>query len=1080
VSIIQIKLKQIPTNSFHMKYFLFRNSLSVVNVSYNKILFQVLTICFIFFGSNSFAQGQLVTGRVTSESDNTPLGGVNVLVPGTSIGTMTDFDGKYTLKVPSANSVLEYSFVGFVTKSIELNGRSEINVALVTNEESLDEIIVVGFGTQKKTDMVGSVTSISPSKLRVPSSNLTSSLAGRVSGVIGFQRSGEPGADNANFFIRGVTSFGYNNNPLILIDGVELTTTDLARLNVDDIESFSILKDATSTAVYGARGANGVILVKTKMGSVGKAKISVRLENSISTATKNIELADPVTYMKMANEAVRTRDPLGEILYSDSKIANTGLPGSDPLLYPANDWREIMFKDYTMNQRANLNVSGGGGVARYFVSGSFTNDTGIMKKNGTNNFNNNISLKSYTLRANVDVDVTKSTNLVIRLSGNFDDYTGSITGGSDMYNLIMHSNPVLFPAFFPKTEKYKYINHIMYGNYDRGNGAAYINPYAEMTKGYKDYSRSLMLAQFELTQDLSFLAKGLSFRTMVNTKRNAYFDISRFYNPYYYQLKGYDPVSETYIRELINEESATNYLGYNEGEKDINSSFYLESMLNYNHTFNEKHKISGLLVYIMQQRLAGNAGDLQLSLPFRNLGISGRATYSYDDRYFAEFAFGYNGSERFAKNERFGFFPSLGLAWSVSNEKFFEPIKSVVTNLRLRATYGLIGNDAIGAPEDRFFYLSNVNLNDGGRGAGFGRGDGASYSLNGVSISRYSNPKITWEKATKKNLGIELGLYKDLNITVDFYTEDRTNILMDRSAIPLTMGLAATTRANVGEASGKGVDLSIDYKRSFSNGKWLTAVGNFTYATNEFKVFEEPTYDEAYRSRIGNPINQVYGYIAERLFVDDEEAENSPRQNFGEYGGGDIKYTDINRDGQITPADQVPLGHPTVPEITYGFGFSAGNKSFDFSLFFQGLANESFWIDVNGVDANGNPINTSPFQGETQVLKAYADSYWSEDNQDINALWPRLSPTINQNNAQTSTRFMRNGAFLRLKQVEIGYTASENFLKKIHASTLRVYLNASNLLTFSKFKLWDVEQGGQGLGYPVQRVFNLGLNLTFN
>jgi TonB-linked SusC/RagA family outer membrane protein len=984
---------------------------------------------------------------------------------------MTDFDGGYTLKVPSENSVLEFSFVGFITKTIELDGRSEINIALVTNEESLGEVVVVGFGTQKKSDLVGSVATINPSELRAPSSNLTNALAGRVAGVIGFQRSGEPGADNANFFIRGVTSFGYNNNPLILIDGVELTTTDLARLNVDDIESFSILKDATSTAVYGARGANGVILVKTKMGSVGKAKISVRIENSISTATQDIELTDPLNYMKMANEAVRTRDPLGEILYSDSKIANTGLSGSDPLLYPTNDWREIMFKDYTMNQRANLNVSGGGGVARYFVSGSFTNDTGIMKKNGTNNFNNNISLKSSTLRANVDVDVTKSTKLIIRLSGNFDDYTGPIRGGEDMYNLVMHSNPVLFPAFYPKTEQYKYVDHIMYGNYDRGNGAAYINPYAEMTKGYKDYSRSLMLAQFELSQDLSFLAKGLSFRTMVNTKRNAYFDISRFYNPYFYQTTGYDPVSETNIRELINEDSATNYLGYDEGAKEINSSFYLESMLNYNRTFNEKHAISGLLVYIMQQRLTGNAGDLQLSLPFRNMGISGRATYAYANRYFAEFAFGYNGSERFAQDERFGFFPSIGLAWSVSNEKFFEPIKSVITNLRFRATYGIIGNDAIGAPEDRFFYLSNVNLNDGGRGAGFGRGDGASYYLNGVSISRYSNPKITWEKATKKNFGIELGLYKDLNISADFYTEDRTNILMDRSAIPLTMGLAAATRANVGEASGKGVDLTLDYKTSFSNGKWLTALGNLTYATNEFKVFEEPKYDEPYRSRIGNPINQVYGYIAERLFIDDEEAENSPRQNFGEYGGGDIKYTDVNRDGQITPADQVPLGHPTVPEITYGFGFSAGNKSFDVSLFFQGLANESFWIDVN---------QTSPFQGETQVLKAYADSYWSEDNQDVNALWPRLSPVTNQNNAQTSTRFMRDGAFLRLKQVEIGYTASEKFLEKIYASSLRVYINASNLLTFSKFKLWDVEMGGQGLGYPIQKALNLGLHLSFN
>jgi len=1020
---------------------------------------------------NDNQKSYVISGTVTSEDSGMSLPGVNIVVPGTSIGTMTDFEGNYTLSVPKKNSVLEFSFLGFVKKTIKVDGKSEIDVSLTSNEESLDEVVLVGFGTQKKKDLVGAVTTINPSKLRAPSSNLTTALAGRAAGIIGFQRSGEPGADNANFFIRGVTSFGYNNNPLILIDGVELTTRDLARLNIDDIESFSILKDATSTAVYGARGANGVILVKTKMGSVGKAKISLRFENSISSPTRNIEVADPVTYMEMANEAVRTRDPLGELLYSDSRIENTAAEGANRLLYPANDWREIMFKDHTMNQRANLNISGGGGVARYFVSGSFTNDTGIMKQNGTNNFNNNISLKSYTLRSNVEVDITESTELTIRLSGNFDDYTGPITGGTEMYNLVLRSNPVLFPAYFPITEQYKYLDHIMYGNFDRGNGAAFLNPYAEMTKGYKDYSRSLMLAQFEIDQDLSFITEGLSLNTMVNTRRNAYFDISRFYNPYFYQVSGLNPETQTYGRELINEDTATNYLGYNEGLKDISSAFHLQSILNYNRTFNEKHQVSGSLIYVMQQRLAGNAGDLQTSLPFRNITLSGRNTYSYDDRYFAELAFGYNGSERFAESERFGFFPSFGVAWSVSNEKFFEPVKDVITNLRIRGTYGLIGNDAIGSPNDRFFYLSNVNLNDPNRGVGFGRGDGVNYYRNGVSISRYANPKITWEKAAKRNLGIELELYNDLNVTADFFSEDRTNILMSRAAIPQTMGLAAVTRANVGEASGKGVDISLDYNHGFSGGSWITAMGNFTYATNAFEVYEEPNYPEEYRSRIGNPINQTYGYIAERLFIDDEEAANSPRQNFGEYGGGDIKYTDVNNDGQITQADQVPLGHPTIPEITYGFGVSAGIKNFDFSIFFQGTANTSFWIDVN---------STSPFQNETQILQAYADSHWTEDNQNVNALWPRLSPTVNINNAQRSTRFMRNGAFLRLKQAEIGFNAPQKLLDKVGISSLRLYLNGSNLLNFSQFKLWDVEMGGQGLGYPIQRVVNLGLNLTFN
>jgi TonB-linked SusC/RagA family outer membrane protein len=848
---------------------------------------------------------------------------------------------------------------------------------------------------------------------------------------------------------------------------MELTTKDLARLQPEDIASFSIMKDATSTALYGARGANGVILVTTKQGKVGKANLSFRIENSVSVPTTNIELADPVTYMRMGNEAILTRDPLGEILYSDEKIANTEA-GLNPTVYPANNWKKIMFKDYTMNQRINLNVSGGGGVARYFVSGSYNKDNGIMKVDRRNNFNNNIDLKSYTLRSNVTIDVTKSTEMIVRLSGNFDDYQGPIDGGQGMYNKVMHANPVLFPAYYPVDDQYKFVKHILYGNYDV---AQYINPYADMTKGYKNYSRSLMLAQLEAKQDLSFLTKGLSFRIMVNTNRNSYSDVSRYYNPYYYKLDSYDKLSDKYRISAINENTATEYLGFNQGDLTINSTFYMESMLNYSGIF-KKHELSGLLVYIMRNNLNTiTNGDLQLSLPFRNLGLSGRATYAYDRRYFAEFNFGYNGSERFYKNKRFGFFPSAGVAWSISNEKFFESVKPVITNLRLRATYGLIGNDAIGSAEDRFFYLSNVNMNDAARKATFGRDPGTQYTLNGISVSRYSNQDITWETSTQKNIALELGFFDKLTVQAEYYTQIRNNILMTRSSVPVTMGFSAPIRANVGKASGKGTDISVDYQEAFQNGLMLSARGNFTYATSKFKVYEEPQYAESYRSRVGHSIQQTFGYIAERLFVDDAEVENSPKQNFGQYGGGDIKYLDVNRDGQITEADKVPIGNPTIPEITYGFGFSSSYKGFDVSTFFQGLANESFWID---------PVATSPFQNQTQVLKVYADSYWSEDRRDVHALWPRLSPKVNSNNTQTSTWFMRDGSFLRLKQVEIGYTIPKKFQEKLHTSNFRIYISANNLLSFSKFKLWDVEMGGNGLGYPIQKVFNLGLNLNFN
>ncbi|RYY19264.1 MAG: SusC/RagA family TonB-linked outer membrane protein, partial [Chitinophagaceae bacterium] len=606
---------------------------------------------------------------VVTDTSGLPIPGVSIGIKGkTGVGTTTDQNGKYLLELPENSVTLVFSMIGYVSQEVLIGQKEQVNVVLKEASSQLDDVVVVAFGKQKKQDMVGSITSVSAADLKKnPSSNLTTALAGRVAGMIAYQRSGEPGQDNADFFIRGVTTFGYKVDPLILIDNVEVTTTQLARLQPDDIQNFSIMKDATATALYGARGANGVILVTTKQGQVGAANFSFRVENSVSTPTTDVELADPVTYMKLYNEAVYTRTPLGEIkpntvLYSDEKIANTEA-GLNPYVYPANDWRNLMFKDYAMNQRMNMNVSGGGGVARYFVSGTFNQDNGMLKVDNRNNFNNNIDLKSYSLRSNVDISLTKNLEMVVRLAGNFDDYNGPIDGGAEMYRKVMRANPVLFPATFPKGPEQQFINHIMYGNFDSGN---YLNPYADMTKGYKDYSTSTMSAQLELKHDLKYLTEGLSISAMMNTNRYAHFDMSRAYNPFFYTLNGYDRFNDTYGISNVNEATATEYLNYQPGSKNVNSAFYLQSILNYNRTFGEKHGISGLLVYMMRQQLDANAADLQLSLPSRNLGLSGRATYAYDSRYFAEFNFGYNGSERFHDSQRFGFFPSAGLAWSIS------------------------------------------------------------------------------------------------------------------------------------------------------------------------------------------------------------------------------------------------------------------------------------------------------------------------------------------------------------------------------------------------------------------------------
>ncbi len=1012
-----------------------------------------------------------VTGTV-ADAEGNPLPGATVTIQGTTRGVITDPNGYFTIDVVPAD-VMVISFIGMETKEIPVGAKLLFNIVLPPKSEELEDVTIVAFAKQKKESVIASITTVKVSELKVPSSNLTTSLAGRMSGIISYQRSGEPGKDNAQFFVRGVTTFGYKKDPLILIDGVELTSEDLARMQPDDIASFSIMKDATATALYGARGANGVIYVTTKEGREGQARVSLRYETSISRPTNNIELADPITYMLMHNEAVKTRDPLGLLPYSLEKIDKT-ISGEDPVLYPTTDWYEEMFNNQAINHRLNFSINGGGKVARYYLAATINKDNGVLKVDKKNNFNNNIDLKKYNLRANINLNLTKTTKAKIIFNTTFDDYTGPIDGGSEMYEKVMRTNPVYFKSYYEPDDAHQYTKHILFGNYGAGN---YYNPYADMVKGYKDYSRNRTLAQIELFQDLKFITEGLNIRALGSANRYSYFDVSRSYNPYYYRPMA-DPLgAQDYLLIPLNIEEGTEYLDYHPGDKDIVSSYYIEAAINYNRQINESHMVSGMLVFTMREELVANAENLQKSLPYRNMGLSGRFTYAYRNRYFAEFNFGYNGSERFSKKERFGFFPSAGLGWIVSNEEFFSGAKKIFSNLKLKATYGLVGNDAIGSADDRFFYLSQVNMNDWGRSIPFGTY--MDYSKSGVSVQRYENDRITWETAKKLNIGIELGLFEKLNIQADIFRDTRTNILMDRIRLA-SMGLEANVRANVGEAMSQGIDISADYSQSFNKDFWMQVRANFTYAHGIITKAEEPDYSETpWRSAVGMPINQTWGYVAERFFVDQKEVDNSPEQTFGEYTGGDIKYKDINGDDRISGLDRVPIGFPTAPEIVYGFGISTGYKGFDFSVFFQGLGNESFWVSpyytAPFVDIDG----TNSVSSNNQLLKVYADSYWSEEHRDVYALWPRLSENVMNNNAQTSTHFMQNGAFMRLKTLEIGYSLPLHVIAKAKLTQCRFYFNGINLYTFSNFNLWDPEMGGNGLAYPIQMVLNGGVQLSF-
>lgn len=1065
-----------------------------------KPILTVLLFCVLSIAATaSFAQNQVNVIGVVRDSTGI-LPGAGIKIAGTNKGASTDGTGHYNISVPLTGKLL-FTMIGYKPKTVSVanyqkgaDGFYTINITLKSDDNALNEVAVVAFGTQKKTSVISSITTIKPSELKGPTSNLTTMLAGRVAGMIAYQRSGEPGADNAQFFIRGLGTFGSGKqDPLILIDGIESSQNDMARLQPDDIASFNVLKDATASAVYGARGANGVVLILTKSGEAGITKFSFRGESSMSSNVDNFKFADNITYMELANEASLTRDPLSVLPYTQTKIDATAR-GDNPLLYPNNNWIDQLIKDYSLNSRYNLNISGGGSKASYYIAGTYNIDNGVLKVDNLNNFNSNIKLKNYSVRSNVNIQLTNTTEAIIRVYGQFDDYTGPvggydsdgnrINGGTKIFNEALWSNPVMFPAVYP-TSLSPFTTHPLFGNALSPNAGFYTNPYADMVSGYQEYNSSTLQTQIEIKQDMKFLTPGLSARMMSYARRYSYFDIARSYSPFYYS--GSLQPDGTIGLQALNDGSAssigtvgTEYLDYNEqnSSKELNSTFYVEAALNYTRTFNEKHAVSGMLITTMRNYLAANAGSLQLSLPSRNQGVSGRATYGYDNRYLAEFNFGYNGSERFDESHRFGFFPSFGLGYVVSNEKFFKPLLNVINTFKLRATYGLVGNDQIGKSDERFFYMSEVNMNNGNYGATFG--DNWGYTRNGISVSRYANPLITWEESKQLNLGADLRFLNAIDLSIDVYKNTRSNILTARTYVPTTMGLQATVQANTNKAESKGVDLSLNYNKALGNTWFIQARGNFTFAKNKILIYDEPSFNEneSYRSHLGLPTTQEFGYIAERLFVDDNEAKNSPVQLGGvpgdSYGAGDIKYRDVNGDGVISDADMVPIGYPTSPEIVYGFGGTVGFKGFDISAFLQGSGVSSFFI---------NPQNIAPFVlnegAQNGLLSAISDSYWSEDNRNSYAFWPRLSPTFVANNNQRSTWWMRNGSFLRLKSVEVGYTLNAKTQKKLGLRNLRIYVNGTNLAMLSNFKIWDTEMGGSGLGYPIQSVYNVGLSASF-
>ena len=1003
-----------------------------------------------------------IRGIVSDDSTQEPIIGATIRVNGSMTGTTSNIEGDFVLEC-AVGDTLTVSFVGYQDRSVLVKSGNIYAIALKESAAELGEVVVTAFGVgQKKESLVGSIQQIKPQELKVPSSSLSTAFAGRMAGVIAVQRSGEPGADGANFWIRGKSTFNGNTSALIIMDGVEISSTELNALDPEVIESFSILKDATATALYGTRGANGVMIVATKNGkNLDKPIINFRLEGAISTMTRVPNMVDGPTYMKMFNEAV-SRPGCDVSPYSQEKIDGT-IAGLNPYIYPNVDWFDEIFNKSAFSERANFNIRGGSSKMDYFMSASFKHSNGHLKSLSKDYFSyNNVRNYNYDFINNLNISATRTTKISLGLNLSVADKKSPLMDVNDIFQLSMEVNPVDFPVRFPANMSDR--DFVLWGDKPGGiHGQGwYRNPVAEYVTGYKTNLRTTITANFKLAQELDMITKGLKFTGLFSFKNYSSSSTERSASYNHYYMSSYDPSSMEYKITRIGDEQSTALT--NDGSRNGDRKMYFQAILDYNRIFKEVHDLNIMFLYNQEQYDINGPTTLFSSLPQRKQGVAGRVSYSYDGRYYIEGNFGYNGSENFAKGHRFGFFPSIAVGYNISNEKFWQPIKPVISNLKIRGSWGLVGNDATNA--GRFAYMEDLVL---GGSDSYTTGIRQDTYYSGPSWNRYFNPDLTWEVGEKINLGLDLQLFNDFNLTFDIFREKRRDIFMTReNSIPEIVGTGETKiTSNNGEMENKGLDLAIDYNKQITKDFFLSFKSTLTFARNKVLKMDEPPYFEyPGLSDVGHPLGTYWGYVADGLFPDQETIDNSPRQDLGYTPQpGDIKYVNQPNakgeyDNVINSNDRVAIGHPYDPELVYGFGPSMKWKNWDFSFFFQGVARTSFMM------YGMHPFGTTSIKN---MLQFVADDHWSVDNPNPNAAYPRLTKDSNGNNDQYSTYWLRNAAFLKLKNAEIGYTYKG----------MRFYLSGVNLLTFSPFKHWDPEMGGgNGLYYPTQRVFNIGFQMT--
>lgn len=1026
------------------------------------LLFGVLLFSYIYLNAQT-----TVSGTVVDELTGEELPGVTVLIEGTQLGTAADINGAFNLLIPDTikKPVLAFSMIGYKPQKVEVGGRKVIRVTMEEDLDILKEVVVVGSSIQQKGSVIGAVESVNVKDLAQPTRTLSTSLAGRVSGVIAIQNTGEPGYDNADFWIRGINTFTGNKSPLVLVDGIERTMDDI---DPQEIASMTALKDAAATAEYGVRGGNGVIVITTKKGLVGKPIIKFRAEMGMSNPQYMPEFADGPTYMKIHNEALRNMGK--QDYYTPLQIERTE-NGYDPYYYPNVNWLNALTKNLTPSYRANLTVQGGSESVRYFVSAGFLDQNGMFKKFDEGvSFNNNINAKRYNFRTSVDANLTKTTLLGISIASILEDRNYPAVGTQDIFNNMYNIPPTKYPLFYPDKKKVP-------------QDGQYKNPYQQLARsGYTTENHITIQSNLSLSQKLDFITEGLQFAGTFSFDNYTTGQVKRTMNPRPYMIvpwaidENEDPIllqdGEYNYKDQDEPGQYSDYLSrqVDGNAKKSNRSIYIEGKLAYNRSFGD-HRVSGLVLYNQSDYQDIMTGDLYESIPRRFQGLSTKIGYDFQEKYYGEVNVGYNGSESFAKGNRYGVFPAFAVGWVPTNESFMKFLIPTIDYMKVRASYGEVGN---GNLSGRFVYLTRVENGSGGN-FGFGVNNGGGFgSGKGTAFTYYGNPEATWETAKKFDIGVELNFLKNFSLNIDYFHERREDIWDTLDKTPDVLGFnQKKPGANIGEMTNKGIDGFIEFSKKINTDLFLSFRGTFVYARNEIiKHGKAPTYYE-YQDQKGYPNESLLGYLNDGYFIDEADVANHPDQSA--ISGvapkpGDLKYKDYNEDGVVDQFDRVYMGHPKIPEITYGLNGFIQYKNIDLAFLFQGASNVSFF-------AAPKLFST---ELTTNVYTFMLNDYWSEETQNLNARFPRLGTGTQDNNYVNSDHWLHDGKYLRLKTIELGYNLSNTSLRNVGINKIRLFANGNNLFTISPFDWWDPEpRRGSGSFYGIQRIFNFGAEITF-